>query len=85
VNNLPAAAFGAAWLGVATPELIVADLIGTNFAALITPHGSFATMPARSVARSHGHDPGLRSYLETAWRHAGVASLAAVVAVVVAR
>jgi arsenical pump membrane protein len=85
INNLPAAAFGAAWLGAAGPEVIVAYLIGTNFAALITPHGSVATMLARSVARSHGHDAGLRTYLETAWRYAGVASLAAVVALVVVR
>jgi Na+/H+ antiporter NhaD/arsenite permease-like protein len=78
VNNLPAAAFGAAWLGVSSAPLIVAFLIGTNFAAIITPHGSVATMLARSAARHHGHDDGLASYLASAWRYAAVTTVAAV-------
>jgi Na+/H+ antiporter NhaD/arsenite permease-like protein len=85
VNNLPAAAFGAAWIGVAPPEVVVAFLVGTNFGSIATPHGSVATILARSAARLRGPDTGLRTYLASAWRYAAATGLAAVAALVLFR
>lgn len=85
INNLPAAAFGAAWLGVASPVLIVAYLVGTNFGAVATPHGSVATILARSTARLRGRDAGIRPYLQNAWRYAAVTGIAAIVALAAIR
>jgi arsenical pump membrane protein len=78
VNNLPAALFGAVWLAASPPAAILAWLIGTNFAALVTPHGSLATMLARSAARRHGPTPTVRDYLGAAWRYAAATSVAAI-------
>ncbi len=85
VNNLPAAAFGAAWLGVASPTLIVAYLVGTNFGSVATPHGSVATILARSSARLRGRETGIRVYLANAWRYAAVTAIAAIAALVAIR
>jgi arsenical pump membrane protein len=85
VNNLPAAAFGAAWLGVASPALIVAYLVGTNFGSIATPHGSVATILARSSARLRGRDTGIRVYLGSAWRYAAVTGVAAIAALAAIR
>ncbi|HET9613942.1 MAG TPA: SLC13 family permease [Candidatus Limnocylindrales bacterium] len=78
VNNLPAAAFGAAWIGASDPAVVIAWLIGTNFAALVTPHGSVATLLARAAARRHGPTTTVRDYLGNAWRYAAATSIAAV-------
>jgi arsenical pump membrane protein len=77
VNNLPAAAFGAVWLARSHPASIIAFLIGTNVAALATPHGSVATILARAVGVRHGVDSPIRAYLGSAWRYALIGSLAA--------
>lgn len=66
-NNLPAAAFGAVWLHGASPALVVAYLIGTNVLALVTPHGSLATVLCRSVAERAGHAVPHGPYLRAAW------------------
>jgi Na+/H+ antiporter NhaD/arsenite permease-like protein len=80
VNNLPAAAFGAAWLGVSSPVVVVAYLVGTNFGSVATPHGSVATILARSTARMRGRDAGIGPYLRNAWRYAAVTAVAAILA-----
>ena len=85
VNNLPAAAFGAAWLGVASPALIVAYLVGTNVGSIATPHGSVATILARSSARLRGRQAAIRPYLANAWRYALVSGLAAILALAATR
>lgn len=89
LSNLPAAAFGAAWLGVASPALIVAFLVGTNAGSMATPNGSIATTLARSSARSsarlRGHETGIGAYLAGAWRYAAVTGVAAVVALIAIR
>ena len=79
-NNLPAAAFGAVWLARAHPASIVAFLIGTNVAALATPHGSVATILARAVGGRHGVETPARAYLASPWRYAVVGSVAAIAA-----
>jgi arsenical pump membrane protein len=79
-NNLPAAAFGAVWLAGADPASIVAFLIGTNIAALATPHGSVATILARAVGGRHGVEPAAGRYLRSGWRYALVGSVAGIVA-----
>jgi hypothetical protein len=56
---------------------VVAFLVGTNLTALLTPHGSVATMLCRSLARLDGHSPSRRAYLATAWRYAGAATVSA--------
>ena len=63
VNNLPAAAFGATWLARAHPAAIIAFLIGTNIAAIPTPHGSVATMLGRSVGAEHDVTTSARAYV----------------------
>jgi arsenical pump membrane protein len=78
-NNLPAAAFGAIWLAWAHPASIMAYLIGTNVAALATPHGSVATILARAVGGRHGVETPTRTYLRSAWRYASVGAIAGVV------
>lgn len=82
LNNLPAAAFGAVWLRTADPALVVAYLIGTNVLALVTPHGSLATLLCRSAAARDGHAMGPRPYVAAAWRFALAGSLAALAALV---
>jgi arsenical pump membrane protein len=77
INNLPAAALGAAWLARAHPATVVAFLIGTNIAALATPHGSVATILARAVGDRHGIATPAVTYLRSAWRYAAVGSAAA--------
>jgi arsenical pump membrane protein len=79
INNLPAAALGAAWLARAHPATVVAFLIGTNIAALATPHGSVATILARAVGERHGIATPVRTYLRSAWRYASVGAIAAIV------
>jgi len=76
VNNLPAAAFGAVWLHGAGASAVVAYLIGTNVLALITPHGSLATLLCRGIAIRAGHQIPHGPYLRAAWR-VGVAGSAA--------
>lgn len=85
VNNLPAAAFGAVWLSGASPEAILAYLIGTNVLALVTPHGSVATMLGRTLAHRGGSPVGTRSYLRRAWRYALAGALPAVAWLVLVR
>ena len=81
-NNLPAAAFGAVWLSRAHPATIVAYLVGTNVAALATPHGSVATLLARAVGVRHGIVTPVGTYLRSAWRYAAIGTLAAMLALV---
>ncbi len=81
-NNLPAAAFGAVWLAGARPDLVVAYLVGTNVLALLTPHGSLATLLCRAVAARGGHDLPHGPYLRAAWRFALVGGAAALAALV---
>ncbi|HYX11570.1 MAG TPA: hypothetical protein VE817_06300 [Candidatus Acidoferrum sp.] len=83
-NNLPAAAFGAMWLARAQPACIVAFLIGTNVAALATPHGSIATSLARAVGARQGVVTPNRVYLGSAWRYASAGAIAATVALALA-
>ena len=85
INNLPAAAFGAGWLSGAPVPVVVAWLVGTNIAALITPHGSVATLLGRAAAGRHGPTSSVGDYLAGAWRYAVVASLAAIGGLVVVR
>ena len=80
VNNLPAAAFGATWLAPAGPMAIVAFLIGTNFGSIATPHGSVATILARSVGARAGHSVSPADYMRGAWRYALVGTAVALVA-----
>jgi arsenical pump membrane protein len=82
-NNLPAAACGAAWLARASPATVVAFLIGTNVAAVATPHGSLATILARAVGRRHGIAAPVSEYLRSAWRYAVVGAVAAIVALAI--
>jgi arsenical pump membrane protein len=77
-NNLPAAAVGAGWLAGAGPGTIVAFLIGTNIAAIVTPYGSVATLLARRIGSSRGVELTSRGYMGGAWRYAGAGTLAAV-------
>jgi arsenical pump membrane protein len=84
VNNLPAAAAGSFWLAGASPHVVVAYLIGTNVAAIATPHGSVATMLARATAARGGVELSTRSYLRDAWRFALAPSVAAVAVLLVA-
>ncbi len=79
-NNLPAAALGAVWLARANPATIVAFLIGTNVAALATPHGSAATILARAAGAQHGVETTARAYLGSVWRYALVGALAGLAA-----
>lgn len=83
-NNLPAAAFGVAWLARAHPASIIAYLIGTNVAALATPHGSVATILARAVGGRHGVGTPARAYLGSAWRYASAGAIAAFLALALA-
>lgn len=80
INNLPAAALGAAWLARTHPATVVAYLIGTNIAALATPHGSVATILARAVGDRHGIATPAATYLRSAWRYASVGAIAAIAA-----
>lgn len=79
-NNLPAAAFGAVWLARAHPAAVIAFLIGTNVTAVATPHGSVATILARSVGARHGVVTAPRAYLVGAWRYAVIGAVAGVLA-----
>lgn len=85
INNLPAAAFGAVWLAGADPVTIVAYLVGTDIMCVLTAHGSLATMLVHAVAERRGHRVGRRRYLREAWRDVGLATAAAVVALVLFR
>lgn len=76
-NNLPAAAFGAAWLAHSPAPIIVAYLVGTNIAALATPHGSAATMLVRSIASRREVPLPARGHVRTAWRYALTGSVTA--------
>lgn len=84
-NDLPAAAFGAIWLVGASPEAIVAFLIGTNLIAIGTPHGSLATILCQRLAAREGIRVGTRVYLGTAWRYASAAGLPALGALLLVR
>lgn len=70
INNLPAAAFGSVWLVGASPEAVVAYLLGTNILALLTPHGSLATILGRSLAKAAGAHLPTIAYVRDAWRYA---------------
>jgi hypothetical protein len=83
-NNLPAAAFGAVWLARAHPASIIAYLIGTNVAALASPHGSVATILARAVGGRHGVGTPAGAYLGSAWRYAAAGSIAGILALALA-
>jgi Na+/H+ antiporter NhaD/arsenite permease-like protein len=85
IDHLPAAAFGAVWLGGAPVPVIVAWLVGTNVAALVTPHGSVATLLARAAAQRHEPTSRVGDYLGSAWRYAVVASVAAVASLALVR
>lgn len=85
LNNLPAAAFGAFWLGSAAPVAVVAYLIGTNFSAVATPHGSVATLLARSVAKQHGPVDSSRAYVASFWWYALATTITAFVVLVIIR
>ena len=93
INNLPAAAFGAIWLagsGVGSGSGIeaapvIAYLIGTNIVCLATPHGSLATILARSLAATRGHRESSRFYLSYGWHYAVTAGGAALLALIVLR
>ena len=63
---------------------VVAFLVGANFVAIATPHGSLATILCRRLAAQGGIELGLRTYLGTAWRYATVAGIQALVALIVA-
>lgn len=80
VNNLPAAAFGAVWLVGMHPATVIAYLLGTNVVALATPHGSVATILARSVGDRHGVESSPARYLRTAWAYAAAGSAAGILA-----
>lgn len=82
LNNLPAAAFGAVWLRAAGPVGVIAYLVGTNVIALVTPHGSLATMLCRSVASRAGHEVPVGPYVRAAWRYALAGGLAALLPLV---
>lgn len=77
LNNLPAAAFGGAWLVHAAVPVVVAYLIGTNIAAVATPHGSAATMLVRAGGASRGAGMTAAAHLREAWRYALAGSAAA--------
>jgi len=79
-NNLPATAFGAIWRAPARPASIIAYWIGTNVAALATPHGSVATILARAVGGRHSVGTPARAYLSSAWRYAAAGSIAGILA-----
>jgi arsenical pump membrane protein len=86
VDDLPAAVFGAAWLGVAPPTLIVAYLVGANLRTVATPRGSMATILARSSGRLRGRETGLlRVDLANAWQYAAVSAIAAIAALIAIR
>jgi arsenical pump membrane protein len=91
IGGLPAAVLGAAWLGVASPGLILAFLVGTNVGSIATPHGSLAALLVRSSAsasaraRLAGRDLGFRASLAGAWRYAAVTGVAALFALSVIR
>jgi arsenical pump membrane protein len=85
LNNLPAAAFGAFWLVGASPEAVVAFLIGTNLIAIGTPHGSLATILCQRLAARRGIHFGTRIYLGAAWRYASAAGIPALGALLIAR
>lgn len=82
-NNLLAAVFGAVWLSGVHPATIVAFLIGTNVAAVATPHGSVATILARTIGRRQGVSVSVGEYLRSAWRYAAVGALSGLIALVV--
>jgi Na+/H+ antiporter NhaD/arsenite permease-like protein len=62
----------------------VAFLIGTNVAALATPHGSVATILARAVGGRHGVVTPARAYLGSAWRYASIGAIAGILALALA-
>lgn len=82
INNLPAAAIGGVWLAHADLSLVVAYLIGTNIVAVATPHGSAATMLARSVGARRGVVLAWMTYVRGAWRYGVVGSVTALLLVV---
>jgi arsenical pump membrane protein len=85
INNLPAAAFGAIWLHGASPDAVVAYLIGTNLLAIATPHGSVATMLVRRLAARGGFETGVLDHLTSAWLPALAAGVPAMLALLVVR
>ncbi len=85
VNNLPAAALGAVWLGHVSPSVVVAYLVGTNVVAVATPHGSAATMLVRAGAHRQGVHLPAAEHVRDAWRYAVVGGLAAIAALALTR
>jgi hypothetical protein len=57
--------------------VVVAYLIGTNIAAVATPHGSAATMLVRAGGASRGAGMPSAAHLREAWRYALAGSAAA--------
>jgi len=82
---LAAAAFGAVWLVGASPAAIVAYLLGTNVLALLTPHGSLATILGRNLAAGAGAPLPARVYLLGAWPYALAGTVAGLIALLVIR
>jgi len=80
VSALPAAVLGAAWLGVPSPALLVAFLVGANLAVLATPRGSVAAIVLGPRAGPRHADPPARLALPDAWHVSAVAGAAAILA-----
>lgn len=85
INNLPAAAFGSFWLVGASPEAIIAFLLGVNVLNMVTPHGSLATILARGIATASGHHVPAELYIRNAWRYAAAGTVAGLIALALAR
>lgn len=85
LNNLPAAAFGAIWLHAAGGPLVIAYLLGTNILALVTPHGSVATMLGRTLAHRGGVVITPRDYLWRGWRFAVAGTVPALLVLIALR
>jgi len=83
LNNLPAAIIGSVWLVGADIQIAMAFLIGTNVLAVITPHGSLATMLSHAVAQARGWRISRSAYVRNAWRDALLASGVALAALFV--
>lgn len=85
LNNLPAAIIGSVWLAGADIQIVMAFLIGTNVLAVITPHGSLATMLSHAVAGARGWRISRVAYVRHAWRDALPASGVALAALAIFR
>jgi hypothetical protein len=84
VSTLPAAVLGAAWLGVASPALLVAFVVGANLATLAMPRGSVATIVLASRTGPRRRDAARRPAVPDAWHVFLAAGSAAIVALALA-